>query len=210
MKIQPVKTTPVSLHHLNQIELNPASRARFEEALSASSGDPTWRARKSAEARELLALVQVAPQRIRLLEIDLKSNFRAIIALNVPVACWTGAEQDVAIASGALLALDYPREAISVPTPGYAFFTILEPRNVWHANVRLPDQPLCLGPKLPAGIRVLSLIQMAYGALSLQTIQIDPADSAGVLNVDAADFWQRNLQRVPLSKEPFLPAIKAL
>ena len=92
--------------------------------------------RAAAEARELLALVQVAPQRIRLLEIDLKSNFRAIIALNVPVACWTGAEQDVAIASGALLALDYPREAISVPTPGYAFFSILQPRGVWHANVR--------------------------------------------------------------------------
>jgi hypothetical protein len=204
VEVQLLKTTPVSLHHLSQVELNPASRSRLNEVLATSGGDSTWRARKAAEATELLALAQVAPARIAVFQLDLTSSFRTVIALNVPVPCRIG-DEDLTIESGALLGLDYPREAVSQPTPGYAFVTVLQPQNVWHANVHLPDQALCLGPKMPAGIRVRSLIWLSYSALAMTTTQTNPGDTAGVMNVAAAEWWNHNWHRVPLSREPFLP-----
>jgi hypothetical protein len=65
-------------------------------------------------------------------------------------------------------------------------------------------QPLCLGARLPAGIRVKELVLMAYGALSMQTVMIDELDPAGVLNPVAARWWQANTDRIPLSRAAFL------
>ena len=92
-----------------------------------------------------------------------------------------------------------------MPQPGYAFVRILLPRPVWHSNVS-PDlnQVLCLGPRLPAGIPLKEIILMTFGALTMQTTQLDLLDPAGVLNPAAADWWQRNTSRIPLSREPFL------
>ena len=91
------------------------------------------------------------------------------------------------------------------PQPGYAFVSILQPRPVWHSNVS-PDQNqvLCLGPQLPAGIPLKEIILMTYGALTLQTTQLDRLDPAGVLNPAAAEWWQHNTQWIPLTREPFL------
>ncbi len=47
---------------------------------------------------------------------------------------------------------------------------------------------------------------MAYAALTLQTFQFDAADSAGVYNDEAANWWQDNADRIPLTREPFLDA----
>ena len=58
--------------------------------------------------------------------------------------------------------------------------------------------------QLPAGIPLKEIILMTYGALTMQTTQLDILDSAGVLNPFAADWWQRNTNRIPLSREPFL------
>ena len=48
------------------------------------------------------------------------------------------------------------------------------------------------------------LVVMAYGALAMQTVQIDVLDPAGVMNAEAARWWQANIDRVPLSTAPFL------
>jgi len=40
--------------------------------------------------------------------------------------------------------------------------------------------------------------------LSMQTVMIDERDSAGVLNSAAAKWWQQNLNRIPLTREPFI------
>jgi hypothetical protein len=203
MDIQMVKHTPIGLHTLRQVELNPLSRARLEAALADCGGDPTWQARKRAEAHELLALAQVAPARLAIHYLDLAASFRTMIQLQVPVPCLPpGGELE--IQPTALLGIDYPREAMSRPSPGYGFVTILEPRELWHANVRLPEQVLCLGPTMPAGIRLRSLIWLSYAALAMTTTQTNPADTAGVMNAAAAEWWNQNLQRVPLSRDPFL------
>ena len=43
------------------------------------------------------------------------------------------------------------------------------------------------------------LMLRAYGALSMQSIQVDVRDPAGVFDAEIAQWWQHNLQRVPLS-----------
>jgi hypothetical protein len=48
------------------------------------------------------------------------------------------------------------------------------------------------------------IVVMTYGALTMQSVMIDEQDSAGVLNRDAAHWWQQNLWRIPLSREPFI------
>jgi len=204
VEIKTLPATPISLHNLGGVELTPASRLRLDGVLATSGGDPAWRARKAGEAAELLALAQVAPARIAICHLDLTASFRAVLAVNVPVGCRQG-EGDLKVETGALLGLDYPREAVSQPFPGFAFVTILQPRDVWHSSVRAADQALCLGPTMPAGVRVRSLIWLSYSALAMTTTQTNPEDTAGVMNVRAAEWWNQNWHRVPLSREPFLP-----
>ena len=88
--------------------------------------------------------------------------------------------------------------------PGYAFVEVLEPRGVWLPAVDEARQAVCLGPELPVGIRVSELVLMTYGALSMQTTQLDERDSAGVFNPEAAVWWQQNADRIPLTRTPFL------
>ncbi|MHC4710269.1 MAG: hypothetical protein ACYTA3_07565, partial [Planctomycetota bacterium] len=57
---------------------------------------------------------------------------------------------------------------------------------------------------LPAGIPVSEIVLLSYGLLSMQSVMLDPDDSAGVMNVEAASFWQARLGDIPLSDEPFL------
>ena len=83
---------------------------------------------------------------------------------------------------------------------------ILAPANVWHANVsaEIPGQPLCLGESLPVGPRSVEIILSSYGALSMQTVMTDEADPVGVMNIEAAKWWQQNAQLIPLSDTAFL------
>jgi hypothetical protein len=125
--------------------------------------------------------------------------------LRVPVPCRPGGVGDLVIEPEAVLGLTYPEEALRQAMPGYSFLQVLAPSDVWHANVAFgPVRPLCLGTALPAGVRVKELVLMAYGALSMQTVQIDEQGPAGVLNAAAALWWQQNTARAPLSRAPFL------
>ena len=96
--------------------------------------------------------------------------------------------------------------ALRQALPGPAFVQIFAPQDVWLPAVKLPEQPLCLGATLPAGIRVRSLVLMTYGALSMQAIQVNEIDPAGVFNAEAARWWQQNMHWIPLTRKPFLEA----
>jgi hypothetical protein len=48
------------------------------------------------------------------------------------------------------------------------------------------------------------ILLMAYGALTLQSVQLNPGDAAGVMNPAASDWWIHNLHRLPLTREPFI------
>ncbi len=190
---------------LDDQRLNSRHRRMLQLACQTAGGSPVWVRRKTAEARDLLALSELAPQRLHVDSLSLGEELKAICRVRVRVATRGSNDQEVEIAERALLGLSYPRQALLEPQPGYAFFSILEPDGVWHAQVsRFPVQRLCLGDTLPAGIRIKELVLMAYYALSMQAFQINAADPAGVLNMEAAQWWQRNVERIPLSRAPFL------
>ena len=82
----------------------------------------------------------------------------------------------------------------------------MEPSHgAWYAQVGAAlGQRMCLGVTIPVNIPVTELILTAYQLLSLQAVQLDASDGAGVMNSAAADWWVRNRTQIPLSNEPFL------
>jgi hypothetical protein len=194
------------LRALPTVELNERNQALLQAAMAGSIGSPIWRARKGAEARELLALSQIA-DRFRVIEMRMETDMLVVAELRVPVPCLTDPNQPLQVAPLAVLGLKYPEAVLTEALPGLAFVQILLPSHVWLAQVPLdPRQPLCLGPRMPLGIPLREIVILTYGALSMQTVQLDPGDAAGVLNAEAARFWQANADKIPLTRAPFLSA----
>lgn len=206
MKLTPVTTRRSSPHVPADVRLSAPNEALLRLALLSNAGEPVWRVRKEGEVRELVGLQQIAPDRFKILQFDLVDGLRCLFALRTPVPLRPDAHDRLGFASEAVLGLDYRRQAMTEAMPGTAFLCILKPRDVWLGNVSPNPQMLCLGPKIAAGTRCRNLVLMAYAALAGQTMQeVDPRSGAGVMNLEAALWWQRNLARLPLSNEPFLP-----
>jgi hypothetical protein len=195
---------PGGLSALEKISLSSANRQILDSSNQTCAGTVVWRNRKSAEAHDLLALSEIAC-RFKIEYLDLRESLRALAVMRVPTPCLPNSEGNLHIAPFTRIGLTYSEEALRLPMPGYAFVEIIHPLNVWHANVSSEGpQVLCLGAQLPAGIQVKDIILMTYGAISMQTVMIDERDAAGVLNPDAARWWQQNTHRIPLSKEAFI------
>ena len=202
--ISPTPTLSLSFSTLHLMPLDSFHQDIWDAAEKTCCGPAAFRYRVKSEARDLVALAQHSG-RMLVHWIDLSAGVRAKVELEVPVPCMPVPGGPLCIAPRALLGLLYPPEAILLPQPGYAFVRILQPQPVWCSNVS-PDhnQALCLGPSLPAGIPLKEIVLMTYGALSMQTTQLNLLDPAGVLNPAAAEWWQRNTAQIPLSREPFL------
>jgi hypothetical protein len=196
--------TKLGLADLDRVTLTASSQTLLDHAARIGGGDPVWQARRKAEARDLLALAQIAP-RMNLVHLDLRESLRAAIQLRVPVAVRSGADAPVEITNRALIGLTYCEEAMRTAQPGFSFIQVLEPRNCWSASISGDViQAMCLGVSMPAAVRCKDLVVMAYGALSMQSVQIDALDPAGVMNAAAAEWWQANVHRIPLTTAPFL------
>ena len=191
---------------LGDVELLPTHQGLLSTCAEQAGGTPAWRARKRAEARDLFALMAMAPWRLRLRGVDLRETLRAMFVLSVPVPCRPDtAAAAVVLADRALIAIRYTQEALLLSQPGHAFVQILQPRDVFHPNVSTGDpQAICLGERLPAGIPVRELVLMTYGALAMQTVTLDEMDPGGVMNAEAARYWQQSVTRIPLTRTPFL------
>ncbi|MHC4220012.1 MAG: hypothetical protein ACYSU7_16330 [Planctomycetota bacterium] len=187
---------------LDQVELS------AEDSASArATGGGTWLTRKLHEARQFLALAQVAgPQRMDVRLLDLRDELRAVFRLTVPVAMTPAIDGALRVADEAVLGLMYPEIGLSTPMPGFLPVCLLSPpADAWYANVgTVNGQRLCLGASLPAGIPVTELVLLSYGLLSMQSVMLDPDDSAGVMNPEAAVWWQGRIDLLPLSSEAFL------
>jgi hypothetical protein len=191
------------LSALGEVQLCLEKQRMLESARRSCAGPAVWRNRKSAEAQDLFALEEIA-SRIRVEFLDLRESLRALVHMRVPTPCLADLEGNLHIAPRLRLGITYPEEALRLPMPGFALVEIIHPRHVWHANVSAEGaQMLCLGVQLPAGIQLKDIILMIYGAISMQTVMIDEMDAAGVLNPDAARWWQQNIHRLPLSRETF-------
>jgi len=188
-------------------DLEPRLEAMLSAAAAANHGHAVWRARKLAEAEDLVAMARRA-HRIVLEALDLGTSLRAVVRLTTPVPLLPRAGALVT-ADRAVLGIRYPQEALLRRLPGTAFVQILYPAAVWLANAAAgPFQVLCLGVDLPIGIRVTELVHLAYRALSVQEIQPDERDRAGVLNVEAARWWQQNRGLAPLTRAPLFAPLE--
>ena len=193
------------LNDLSAVVLDARWQGLLDGAAAACGGPAVFRMRKLVEARDLLALGQLSG-RLDVGMLDLADDLRALFTLRVPVARRPTPDGQLLLADRALLALTYPREALSRPMPGPALVVMLAPVDPWYATVALgPVRPVCLAAgNLPAGVRVRDLVLATYGALSGQNVQVDEFDPGGVLNVEAARWWQQNRNRLPLTREPFV------
>lgn len=198
----------LSLSALQEVELSASYRAIYERVAPGAAGPEPWRQRKLGAAHELLALAQVSG-RIVIQFLELSGAFRTVFLLRVPTPCRPGGAGPLVIEPAAQLGFTYRPEAVATAQPGYSFFEILAPRDVHHPNIAPGNVPpgaqvLCLGPTLPAGIKVVDLVLMAYAAISLQSVQFSLADPAGLLNPAAAIFLQTSSTPIPLTREPFV------
>lgn len=180
-------------------------------ALARGRGTPTWRARLACEARELLGLEHLSGGRLVVLALDCASELRAIVRLHAPVPCWPPGAPEPVIGPEVDLVLRYPEAILRQPLAGTELVRIARPRDVFLPNVSsqgaFPGEPqaLCLGARIPRGLPVREVVLGSYAAFTLQAVTLDEADAAGVLNREAAAWWQQHIERVPLSREPFLP-----
>ena len=200
-------TTRGNLSTLGEVVLSDQRQRMLDSATAVSRGPDRWRTRKAYEARRLLALDQVAgPTRMELQTLELEVDLRAAIKLHVPVALQPDEKGRLRTASSAVVGLVYPQVALAVPLPGFAVMCLMEPSHgAWYAQVGAAlGQRMCLGVTIPVNIPVTELILTAYQLLSLQAVQLDPGDGAGVMNSAAAEWWVRNRGQIPLSREPFL------
>jgi len=194
------------LADLPTLPLTPQNQSTLDQSSAQSLGSPSWRHRKRIEARGLIALSQIAP-RLAIRHLDLQTDLVAVVELrDTPVPCMRPGQNDIELADGALLAIRYPEAILVGPIPGTLPVRVLEPRDVFHTNVAYAERApaLCLGANVPRGFPLREIVLTAYGALTLQAISFDALDPAGVLNPQAATWYQANRARVPLTDVSFL------
>lgn len=201
-------STQPGLSSLATLELSPP-RAQVLQGLEATlQGDAVWRARKRAELRDLLALEQLA-ERMTIVALDASTELLAHVRLAMPVPC-QGRDGELVVRTEVDLALRYPSSLLRQPLPGHALVRLLRPQGIVHPNVQSGNgQRLCLGANVPRGYPAREAVLACYAALSLQAIGLDPADPAGIMNTAAIEFWSERLERIPLTREPFLSSAAA-
>lgn len=199
------------LNDLSKVELSGAVLMKMRFAQLLNAGSTAWQARKVAELRDVLAIEQIGGP-IKVLAADLSGDLKITVEMRMPVPRRPTEESGLRLADHAVLGLLYTFEATRQPQPGTSFVYILDPGDVWHPNVssgNLPVQVLCLGPSVPAGFPLKHILLLTYASLTMMAAQFDELDPAGVLNREAAQWWQRNAHLLPLSREPFLKTTQA-
>lgn len=192
------------LSTLGQVALNPMHQRMLDQAARNSGGAPHWQHRKLVEVTDVARLAQLS-HRMVLLHLDLTWDLRIDLLMRVPVPCLPDPTKPLQIAPVARLGLIYRPAILEMPQPGYSLVHIIEPRQVWHPHVSFDEtQALCLGPAIPASWPLRECLLLSYMALCMIAIELDPFNSAGVLNAASCEFYQRNGALLPLSREPFL------
>jgi hypothetical protein len=61
---------------------------------------------------------------------------------------------------------------------------------------------------VPRGYPLREAVLASYAALTLQSVMVDELDPVGVMNRQAARWWQANAGRIPLTTTPFLAPLR--
>jgi len=200
------------LSYLAEVILDDCHKELFEKAKATCRGGAVWRQRKLSEIHDFLALSQLSG-RINTMFLNLSGPLRILFEMKVTVPTLPDPAGELIVADRAHLGLTYREEAIRLPQPGYSFIEALQPNHIWLANAAPsdpafprfgPGQAICLGATIEAGTPVKELILMSFGALTLQSVQLDALDAAGVMNDVSARWWMQNRDRIPLTREAFI------
>ena len=206
-----VRERPPGLSDLHQVPLLMQQEEGLARLREVALGSAPWRSRKIAETRKVFGLEQLA-DRLTVLAVDATTDLRVVVSLHTPVPTLPPGALDLVVEDQAELVLHYNEAILTGPLPGWAMVEILSPRFVLHANVSRSQnadgfgesQRLCLGANIPRGYPLTEAILATYAAFTMQSVAIDERDPAGVMNADAAVWWQENSDRIPLSQAPFL------
>ncbi|NNC87239.1 MAG: hypothetical protein HKN82_02125 [Akkermansiaceae bacterium] len=201
------------LADLSGVTLDATHQKVADMARRGNAGTAAFQAWKNHALTDFLALSQVSG-RIRTVMASLVGPLRLVFYLRAPVPTLPDPDGDLVVADSALLALNYEEPVLHQRPDGASLMAVIEPAKVWLPNVGSADgiptslsfgQPICLGA-VAAGIEVKELILQSFTALTMQTIQPDPAHPAGVMNIEAARWFQdpRNARHIPLTREGFL------
>ena len=176
---------------LEQIDLTDNRRKMLDAAFRINLGPNIWQDRKATEAYKLLALSQLAgSERMRVLELDATTELRTRIWMKTPVSLGPADDGTLRTAGEAVLGLVYPHPILAMPLPGYAVASLIEPQCFYPNVGGAPGQRLCLGARIPKGTPLSECVLLCYGLLTMVTVMLDPDDQAGVMNTDAATWFQ--------------------
>jgi hypothetical protein len=193
------------LSDLDRVPLLPAHEDALQHARKLMLGAGFWRAAKLSAMRDVLALAQIS--RLEVIGMDPTTELRVLVRMPCCVPCLPPGASELVVESQVELALRYGEEILRGPQPGYSIVEIRKPAHVHHPNTSAgPAQRLCLAASLPRGYPLREAIVASYGALTLQSVTVDERDPAGVMSPEAARFWQQRMDRIPLTREPFLAA----
>ena len=93
------------LADLAKVQLDASRLERLDRTAKYSGGPPAIRARKKAEAHDLLAMTQIA-SRLKVVDLDLSYSLRTVIHLRGPVPCRPNPDGPLEIEYDAMLGLN--------------------------------------------------------------------------------------------------------
>ena len=94
-----------------------------------------------------------------------------------------------------VVGLWFPDDYLRAADP-FTVLTWLEPRAVFHPNIRPPF--MCIGPIAPATF-LTDLLFRCYEVITYGRVTVDERDA---LNLDACRWARRNLDRFPIDRRP--------
>ena len=174
----------------------------LDRATTRNGGGRPWRQWKRKSIESVLEMIVKSP-RMDLLELNLEGDLEMVFAIRCPVPRWPQ-NGKLLIGDHVVAHLIYQEAWRFESPPGWAPLGILWPPDLFHSNSRPHLRgALCLGG-LPPNTPPKQIILAAYDALTLQSINTDETDPAGVLNPQASDFYRRHPDYLPLTRAGLL------
>lgn len=173
--------------------------ALLKRALSQIAGNRPWRKWKTRAAEDLITMADRAA-RMDVMDLDVKGDLQAVYRIRMPVPRWP-MDGKLQIGEEAAFHLGYQEQWLWESPAGWAPLGLLFPPDPFHPEARPALRgALCLGHLQP-GTRPTEIVLMGYYMLTLQDLQLDDLDPAGVLNVQACEFYRNHgREYVPLTR----------
>jgi hypothetical protein len=134
----------------------------------------------------------------------LSEELRVIFTLGVP-APRRSADGQVHVATGCVIGMLYPQEAVMQELTGQVTIEVIAPRQIFHPAVNpLPGLPqvMCMGDQ-PA-LRASEILIDVYSGLAFQNVSLAAFSSMGAMSPEAFAYWQEHLSELPLTRKAFL------